>query len=136
MTSQIPLQRMRNALIRIRELALASQPGHLIVPLTTLVAIAEEALAEPGPEDRPALTDSQTRLLEYLRSSMGTRGFAPTAREMADALNIKSPNGAVSVLKVLERKGYIRREPIVSRGIVLIEQAFHTTEEDRCRTTN
>lgn len=128
MSTQIPLQRMRNALIRIRELALASRPGHLIVPLKTLVEIAEGAIAEPQPDDRAALTDREKQVLEQVRSSIGSRGYAPSIREIAEALNIRSPNVVVARLDALEHKGYIRREPRVSRGIVLIERGSFTTE--------
>lgn len=54
------------------------------------------------------LTESQRRVLIYIREFMAQNSFAPTAKEIAARFGIAEKNGFY-YLDVLERKGYIRR---------------------------
>ena len=67
--------------------------------------------------EQPTLTKRQQEVLSYIEEQ--TRLYGPTVREIAAALQIKSPNGVVCHLAALERKGRIRRLPGISRGIQL-----------------
>ena len=69
------------------------------------------------------LTRRQGDVYEYIRTTIHQRGFGPTVREIGKRFNILSPNGVVSHLKALEKKGYIKREPRISRSIQLVEHA-------------
>lgn len=73
--------------------------------------------------ERPsaALTSRQADVLGHLRRHIEEHGFAPTTEELAEACRLGSPSGAHRMLKTLERKGYLRREPGRSRAIVLQE---------------
>lgn len=51
------------------------------------------------------LTDRQVEILDYIRTFPRANGFAPTVREIGEGTGISSPNGVVSHLKALERKG-------------------------------
>ena len=68
---------------------------------------------------QPELTARQGEVLEFIRDQVATQGFAPTVREIGEFFNIASPNGVVSHLRALEKKGYIEREPNRSRTIRL-----------------
>jgi repressor LexA len=63
------------------------------------------------------------RVLAVLESYIKRHGYAPTLREVAEASGMVSTNAARYHLGVLERAGYIRRAPEVSRGIVVLRCA-------------
>lgn len=66
------------------------------------------------------LAPRQAAVLQFLRSFVADRGYAPTVRETANALGHASTNGVFRHLQALERKGYIRRDPQRSRAMVLL----------------
>jgi len=66
------------------------------------------------------LTGRQRQALDFIVRATGERGCPPTIREIGDALGISSTNGVRYVLQALVRKGYIRRRPLVSRGIEVV----------------
>ncbi len=68
-----------------------------------------------------SLTTRQQQVYDFIREKIVARGFGPTVREIADFLNISSPNGVVCHLKALERKGMIHRLANKSRAIELTE---------------
>ena len=67
------------------------------------------------------LTSRQREIFEFVREMIHTDGRPPTMREIGERFGIKSTNGVREALAVLERKGYIRRERYLSRGIELVE---------------
>ena len=67
------------------------------------------------------LTDRQREIYEYIREVIMAHGRPPTMREIGEQFNIRSTNGVREALAVIEKKGYIRREPYLSRGIELVE---------------
>ncbi|MBI3872458.1 MAG: transcriptional repressor LexA [candidate division Zixibacteria bacterium] len=70
---------------------------------------------------RLPLTDRQRRIYEYLRDRIQTDGRPPTVREICEQFGISSTNGVSEALDVLEKKGYIRKTPFLSRAIELTE---------------
>ncbi len=70
-----------------------------------------------------ALTDKERELLAHLRNAIDVDGLPPSIREIGEAFGIQSTNGVRYYLKRLEEKGYIRRNPRISRGIQLIDAA-------------
>jgi repressor LexA len=62
------------------------------------------------------LTKRQQDILGFIEAEAARRGMPPTIREIAAHFNIASPNGVWCHLKVLEEKGYLRKEPGRSRG--------------------
>ncbi|QDU82696.1 LexA repressor [Polystyrenella longa] len=74
------------------------------------------------PQNRPALTERQQAILDYIADRIKREGCAPTHREIATQFGIKSPNGVNSNLKALKMKGYITTEPKISRGIHVVGQ--------------
>jgi repressor LexA len=71
-------------------------------------------------EAKTPLTERQQEVYEFIRQNIGFYG--PTVREIAAALGIKSNNGVVCHLAALEKKGYIKRQERVSRGIKLTHE--------------
>ncbi|MFC1734083.1 transcriptional repressor LexA [candidate division KSB1 bacterium] len=69
------------------------------------------------------LTVRQQEILDFIREEVMVRGYPPSFREVAKQFGIKSTNGVKVHLDALERKGYIRRDPGLARGIELTDQA-------------
>jgi repressor LexA len=64
------------------------------------------------------LTARQAEVLEFIRANSGMYG--PAVREIAAKFGIRSPNGVVAHLRALEKKGFIKRRPKVTRGIEVV----------------
>jgi repressor LexA len=73
------------------------------------------------PTRPPTLTERQREIYDYLREMIVSRGYGPTVREIGLHFKIGSPNGVMSHLKALEKKGLITRDPGMSRAIQLTE---------------
>lgn len=58
-----------------------------------------------------ALTARQEEILAFIRSHIGSAGYAPSVREIGDHFGIRSTNGVNDHLIVLEKKGAIKRGP-------------------------
>jgi repressor LexA len=69
--------------------------------------------------DRTQLTKRQKNIYEFVRDKILNRGYGPTVREIGDHFKITSPNGVMCHLRALEKKGFITREPNMSRAIQL-----------------
>lgn len=74
------------------------------------------------PKKNKSLTNRQREVYEFIRRTIKTRGFAPTVREIGDAVAINSPNGVIGHLRALIKKGLIVRQPHLSRSIQLVNQ--------------
>jgi len=73
------------------------------------------------------LTQRQRQVLQFITSFSDSNGYPPSQREIAGHLNVSGTLPVMKHLGALERKGYIRREP-VSRGITLrIPNSRHTS---------
>lgn len=65
------------------------------------------------------LTKRQRSVYEFIESYIHEKGFGPTVREIAEAVNLSSPSTVHVHLKTLEEKGYIVRDSLKSRSIAL-----------------
>jgi repressor LexA len=63
------------------------------------------------------LTPRQRTILEVIRSSVTTRGYPPSIREIGDAVGLTSTSSVAHQLRTLERKGYLRRDPNRPRAV-------------------
>ena len=66
------------------------------------------------------LTRRQEEILEFLKDFVMERGFPPTLREIASHLGIRGPKGPHKALRILERKGYLRRVSGGSRALEIV----------------
>lgn len=71
--------------------------------------------------DRAPLTLRQQEALTLVRKSIDERGVAPTLRELRDAMGVKSDATVHELLRALEAKGYVRRDPQRPRGMTLLD---------------
>src|SRR5712691_12263650 len=66
---------------------------------------------------RPALTERQREILNYIEREVRTTGVPPSIRQIGVALGISSTNGVHAHLQALEKKGYIHRSSRTSRAL-------------------
>jgi repressor LexA len=64
------------------------------------------------------LTEKQQAVLDFVEEFCLRQGYPPTVREVAAHFAIQ-PRAAADHLEALKRKGHLRREPGLSRGLVL-----------------
>ena len=72
---------------------------------------------------RKSLTSRQQSIFDFIAGIIRTRAAPPTIREIMVEFGISSTNGVRTTLAALEKKGYIRRHPRLSRGIELVDFA-------------
>ena len=65
------------------------------------------------------LTSRQRQVYDFLGWYRAQHGFSPTLQEIAAHLKVSGNLGVLRHLRALEKKGYLRRAPGSSRGIVL-----------------
>ena len=73
-----------------------------------------------GPADADGLTLRQRRILEMVRETVERRGYPPSIREMGDAVGLASSSSVAHQLKVLEAKGFLRRDPNRPRALEVL----------------
>ncbi len=86
----------------------------------TQPGISSEAGADVAQLDTKAgraLTSRQTRILDVIRDAVEARGYPPSVREIGDAVGLTSPSSVAHQLRVLEQKGYLRRDPNRPRAL-------------------
>ncbi len=69
-----------------------------------------------------AITARQKRVLDFIRRYLEAHQEPPTIAEIGKEFGMTSSASAHHVVTILEREGFIRRIPNVSRGIELVEQ--------------
>ena len=77
--------------------------------------------------DRATLTRRQLEILELISSTVESRGYPPSVREIGDAVGLSSPSTVHSHLSTLAAEGFIRRDPSKPRAIevVSVDGATH-----------
>lgn len=68
------------------------------------------------------LSTRQTEILEFVRRYMHEHAYPPTVREIGDGVGISSTSVVDYNLKALSRRGFIRRDPDISRGIEMLDE--------------
>jgi len=67
------------------------------------------------------LSQRQSLILDFIRQNVEKRGYPPTVREIGAAVGLSSTCTVHKHLNSLEQKGYIRRNPLISRSVMLAE---------------
>ena len=73
-----------------------------------------------GPTDADGLTLRQRRILQVIKATVDSRGYPPSIREMGDAVGLASSSSVAHQLKVLEAKGFLRRDPNRPRALEVL----------------
>lgn len=79
--------------------------------------------------DRKPRGDMQARILAYIEQEIRTRGYAPSVREIGEAVGLKSTSTVHGHLTRMERKGLLRRDAMKPRAIGL-STAFSPFDEN------
>ncbi len=66
-----------------------------------------------------ALTAKQQNVYDFIRKKVGRIGYPPSVREIAQQFGI-STRAAYDHLRAIEKKGYIRRDPMKPRAIEIV----------------
>lgn len=64
-----------------------------------------------------ALTGKRQQILECIATSLRQRGYPPSVREIGEAVGLTSSSTVHAHLAVLQREGYLRRDPTKPRAI-------------------
>jgi repressor LexA len=75
------------------------------------------------------LSKRQQSILQFTQGYMGEHGRPPTIREIGKAVGINSTSVVNYNLSKLEEKGYLDRDPDVSRGLRLTEKAGRLAQD-------
>ncbi|MET1006062.1 MAG: transcriptional repressor LexA [Propionibacteriaceae bacterium] len=86
-----------------------------------------------GPADSSGLTPRQRRILEVIREAVEHRGYPPSIREMGDAVGLASSSSVAHQLKVLEQKGFLRRDPNRPRALEVLLPAVGGAAADTAK---
>jgi len=73
-----------------------------------------------GPADAHGLTRRQRRILEVIKEAVDSRGYPPSIREMGESVGLASSSSVAHQLKVLEQKGFLRRDPNRPRALEVL----------------
>lgn len=74
----------------------------------------------PDRDGGAELTARQRKVLHVIKDSVDRRGYPPSLREIGTAVGLTSPSSVAHQLKMLERKGYLRRDPHRPRAIEVV----------------
>jgi len=66
-----------------------------------------------------AVTDRQLELVRFLVRYAAEHHYAPTIREICEALDVASPNAAKGLLDRLAKNGLVTWQPSMSRTLVV-----------------
>jgi len=84
--------------------------------------------AAPSTRRRTTLSDKQRAILGFIQSSVASRGYPPSMREIGEAVGLSSLSSVAHQLGQLELSGYLRRDPNRPRALeVLIDLEPDTT---------
>src|SRR5215218_9620089 len=70
-----------------------------------------------GPPDATGLTPRQQRVLATIKEAIEVRGYPPSMREIGQAVGLTSSSSVAHQLRVLEEKGFLKRDPNRPRAL-------------------
>jgi repressor LexA len=83
----------------------------------------------PAGED--GLTSRQRRIMEMIRESVSTRGYPPSVREIGEVVGLTSSSSVAYQLKVLQAKGFLRKDAKRPRALDIREAPGSTYDPER-----
>ncbi len=84
---------------------------------------ASQKVAElpDGPPNAVGLTPRQQRVLTVIKESIERRGYPPSMREIGERVGLTSSSSVAHQLRVLEEKGYLKRDPNRPRALSVFD---------------
>src|SRR5512144_138375 len=82
-----------------------------------------------GPPDASGLTPRQQRVLTVIRDSIERRGYPPSMREIGERVGLTSSSSVAHQLRVLEEKGFLKRDPNRPRALSVYNPDEPTVDE-------
>ena len=73
-----------------------------------------------NPTPKPELTARQVSILDFIKTSTESQGYAPSMREIGEAAGLNSPASVKYQLDILEEKGFIRRDADRGRAMEVV----------------
>lgn len=70
--------------------------------------------------------DNQEKILEFIKGEIATRGYAPSVREICDAVGLKSTSTVHGHLMRLQKRGLIHRDAMKPRAMDIIDDEMAT----------
>ncbi len=65
------------------------------------------------------LAGKRRQILEFIAEQIRDQGYPPSVREIGEAVGLTSPSTVHTHLKVLQREGYLQRDPTKPRAIIV-----------------
>lgn len=66
-----------------------------------------------------ALTGKRRQILQFIAQYIGDHGYPPSVREIGEAVGLSSSSTVHTHLQLLQREGYLRRDPTKPRALVV-----------------
>jgi repressor LexA len=68
------------------------------------------------------VSDTRQQILNFIRKFLDEKGYAPTVRDIVKGCHISTPSVVQHHLNMLQKQGYILRDPEIFRSIQLVER--------------
>jgi repressor LexA len=101
-----------------------SDPATAQAESAVSAAASTESRRRPGrpkvteePDPITGLTRRQQAILDVIRESVERRGYPPSIREICESAGLASTSSVAHQLAMLERKGFLRRDPNRPRAV-------------------
>ncbi len=92
-------------------------PTAEVAPTASPADTARVSTFPDPPVEKERLTPRQRKVLEVIRDWVERFGYPPSVREIGDAVGLTSTSSVHHQLRMLERKGYLRRDPNRTRAV-------------------
>ena len=92
--------------------------------------MSKDSTVNETSEAIPLLTSRQRTILDFIRDRVNEKGFPPSVREIGEAVGLTSTSSVAHQLRVLEEKGYLRRDPNTPRAMLVTDDAQPLPEEE------
>ena len=94
------------------------------------MAMSKASTVNETSEAIPLLTSRQRTILDFIRDRVNEKGLPPSVREIGEAVGLTSTSSVAHQLRVLEEKGYLRRDPNTPRAMLVTDDAQPLPEEE------
>lgn len=76
------------------------------------------------------LTKQQIKVYEFIKQTLVDRGYPPTVREIGEAVGLNSTSSVHNHLRTLEKREYLRRDPLKPRAIEILYDGFEAYKKE------